>query len=156
MPQPYNRHQPMDDIKRDIKRTAAERALRQLGARKVATREVPVVWENRVAQRLVGMIARAASGERSPAAVHARYGTIAAGDRSEMKIKSATRDGDFARGCLLARRLVERGVRVVHSSKELAEKLGRNDLCPCGSGKRFKKPAWKRAAFDGVNRDHYF
>src|SRR5438876_10602046 len=26
MPQPYNRHQPMDDIKRDIKRTAAERA----------------------------------------------------------------------------------------------------------------------------------
>src|SRR5438046_4220207 len=46
-----------------------------------------------------------------PAAVHARYGTIAAGDRSEMKIKSATRDGDFARGCLLARRLVERGVR---------------------------------------------
>ena len=26
MPQSYNRHQPMDDIKRDIKRTAAERA----------------------------------------------------------------------------------------------------------------------------------
>jgi len=34
---------------------------------------------------------------------------------------------------------VKRGVRVVHGNKELAEKLGRNDLCPCGSGKRFKK-----------------
>ncbi len=33
---------------------------------------------------------------------------------------------------------VKRGVQVVHGSKELAEKLGRNDLCPCGSGKRFK------------------
>ena len=31
------------------------------------------------------------------------------------------------------------GLRIVHGCKELAEKLGRNDLCPCGSGKRFKK-----------------
>ena len=29
---------------------------------------------------------------------------------------------------------VKRGVRVVHGVKELSEKLGRNDLCPCGSG----------------------
>lgn len=34
---------------------------------------------------------------------------------------------------------VKRGVRVVHGDKLLEEKLGRNDLCPCGSGKRFKK-----------------
>src|SRR5207302_1887717 len=34
---------------------------------------------------------------------------------------------------------VKRGVRVVHGGKELAEKLGRNDLCLCGSGKRFKR-----------------
>ena len=34
---------------------------------------------------------------------------------------------------------VKRGVRVVHGTKELVEKVGRNDLCPCGSGKRFKK-----------------
>jgi len=34
---------------------------------------------------------------------------------------------------------VKRGVRIVHGSKELTEKLGRNDLCPCGSRKRFKK-----------------
>jgi uncharacterized protein YecA (UPF0149 family) len=32
---------------------------------------------------------------------------------------------------------VKRGVRVVHENKELSEKLGRNDLCPCGSGRRF-------------------
>lgn len=34
---------------------------------------------------------------------------------------------------------VKRGVRMVRGNKELSEKLGRNDLCPCGSGKRFKK-----------------
>jgi uncharacterized protein YecA (UPF0149 family) len=32
---------------------------------------------------------------------------------------------------------VKRGIRVVHGNKELREKLGRNDLCPCGSGRRF-------------------
>lgn len=42
-----------------------------------------------------------------------RYGIVSTRDTSEMKIKSATRDGDFARGCLVARRLIERGVRVV-------------------------------------------
>jgi uncharacterized protein YecA (UPF0149 family) len=34
---------------------------------------------------------------------------------------------------------VKRGLRVVHGDKELMEKVGRNDLCPCGSGARFKK-----------------
>ena len=34
---------------------------------------------------------------------------------------------------------VKRGMRVVRGGKELAEKLGRNDLCPCGSGRRFKR-----------------
>jgi uncharacterized protein YecA (UPF0149 family) len=34
---------------------------------------------------------------------------------------------------------VKRGVRVVHGDKELVEKVGHNDLCPSGSGKRFKK-----------------
>jgi uncharacterized protein YecA (UPF0149 family) len=32
---------------------------------------------------------------------------------------------------------VKRGKRIVHGNKELIEKLGRNDPCPCGSGKRF-------------------
>ena len=34
---------------------------------------------------------------------------------------------------------VKRGFRVVHAEKELIEKLGRNDLCPCGSGRRFQE-----------------
>ncbi len=34
---------------------------------------------------------------------------------------------------------VKRGVRVVHGNKELSEKLGRNDLCPCGSGHSFQE-----------------
>jgi len=34
---------------------------------------------------------------------------------------------------------VRRGRRIVHGEKELAEKLGRNDLCPCGSGRRFQE-----------------
>jgi hypothetical protein len=33
---------------------------------------------------------------------------------------------------------VKRGRRFVHGNVELAEKLGRNDLCPCGSGRRFQ------------------
>ncbi len=33
---------------------------------------------------------------------------------------------------------VRRGDRTVHGDKELTEKLGRNDLCPCGSGRRFQ------------------
>jgi uncharacterized protein YecA (UPF0149 family) len=34
---------------------------------------------------------------------------------------------------------VKRGQRVVHGEKELVEKLGRNDLCPCNSGRRFQE-----------------
>jgi uncharacterized protein YecA (UPF0149 family) len=33
---------------------------------------------------------------------------------------------------------VKRGTQVVHGEKELVEKLGRNDLCPCGSERRFQ------------------
>lgn len=51
---------------------------------------------------------------------------------------------------------VKRGVRVVHGSKELTEKLGRNDPCPCGSGKRFRRCCLKSGCFYGVNRHHYF
>jgi hypothetical protein len=34
---------------------------------------------------------------------------------------------------------VKCGDRVVGGTKELVEKLGRNDLCPCGSGRRFQE-----------------
>lgn len=33
---------------------------------------------------------------------------------------------------------VKRGARVVAGVKELIEKLGRNDPCPCGSAKSFQ------------------
>jgi len=33
---------------------------------------------------------------------------------------------------------VKRGDRVVNDKEFLLEKLGRNDLCPCGSGSRFQ------------------
>jgi hypothetical protein len=33
---------------------------------------------------------------------------------------------------------VTRGLRFVRGDKDLYEKLGRNDLCPCGSGRRFQ------------------
>jgi hypothetical protein len=45
--------------------------------------------------------------------MRARYGVPDAAPHTESKIRSATRDGDFNRGCLIARRLVERGVRMV-------------------------------------------
>ena len=42
---------------------------------------------------------------------------------------------------------VKRGVRIVHGDKLLEEKLGRNDPCPCGSGKRFKTCCLKSGRF---------
>jgi uncharacterized protein YecA (UPF0149 family) len=42
---------------------------------------------------------------------------------------------------------VKRGVRIVHGDKLLEEKLGRNDPCPCGSGKRFKSCCLKSGRF---------
>ncbi|MCL2715265.1 MAG: SEC-C metal-binding domain-containing protein [Alphaproteobacteria bacterium] len=39
----------------------------------------------------------------------------------------------------------------------MSEKLGRNDLCPCGSGRRFQSLLHEvRAHHDGTNRNHYF
>ena len=46
-----------------VGREAAARALRQLGAEKTSTRQVPVVWEATMAAGLLGTVARAADGE---------------------------------------------------------------------------------------------
>ena len=46
-----------------VGRIAAERTLRRLGARKVATRAVPVVFDPQSAMALVGLVGHAASGE---------------------------------------------------------------------------------------------
>src|SRR5262249_36620932 len=50
---------------------------------------------------------------KESAATLAGYGVPTKIAPMNSKMRSATRDGDFARGCLIARRLVERGVRVV-------------------------------------------
>lgn len=42
---------------------------------------------------------------------------------------------------------VKRGIQIVHGDKMLEEKLGRNDPCPCGSGKRFKRCCLKQGRF---------
>ncbi|MCC6907665.1 MAG: SEC-C domain-containing protein [Phycisphaerales bacterium] len=45
---------------------------------------------------------------------------------------------------------VKRGRRTIATpmgEKELLEKLGRNDLCPCGSGLRFKKCCLRSGRF---------
>jgi uncharacterized protein YecA (UPF0149 family) len=34
---------------------------------------------------------------------------------------------------------VKRGRQIVHGGKELIEKLGRQDPCPCGSGRKFQE-----------------
>src|SRR3954471_19539804 len=46
-----------------VGRTAAERALRQLGARPVATQEVPVVFAPEAAREFLSILAQAASGD---------------------------------------------------------------------------------------------
>ena len=38
---------------------------------------------------------------------------------------------------------------------ELIEKLGRNDLCPCGHGGCFKRCCMKSGRYDGAERNHY-
>lgn len=42
---------------------------------------------------------------------------------------------------------VKVGVRVIHGGKLLEEQLGRKDLCPCGSGKRFKRCCLSKGRF---------
>jgi hypothetical protein len=41
-------------------------------------------------------------------------------------------------GGSLSEARVKRGERIVHGDKELIEKLGRNDPCPCGSPRKFQ------------------
>jgi uncharacterized protein YecA (UPF0149 family) len=53
------------------------------------------------------------------------------GEQSNFEITSKRRKG------FPSETQVGRGDRVVHGDKHLQEKLGRNDLCPCGSGQKF-------------------
>ena len=71
------------DSPEDVGREAAARALRQLGASKASTCEVPVVWEPRMAAGLAGIVAGAASGD----ALYRRATFLA--DREETAIASS-------------------------------------------------------------------
>jgi uncharacterized protein YecA (UPF0149 family) len=42
---------------------------------------------------------------------------------------------------------VKVGVRIVHGDKLLEEKLGRKDLCPCGSNQLFKRCCLSKGCF---------
>ena len=50
---------------------------------------------------------------------------------------------------------VKRGDRVVGIDTELVEKLGRNDPCPCGSGRRFPPVLPENGRFDGTPAGYY-
>jgi len=64
------------------------------------------------------------------------YGKAAQeGPRLSLLLLSAPPSGA---GGSLSESRVKRGDRVVHGDKELVEKLGRNDPCPCRSGRRFQ------------------
>ncbi|HZR17972.1 MAG TPA: SEC-C metal-binding domain-containing protein [Verrucomicrobiae bacterium] len=52
-------------------------------------------------------------------------------ERSNFEITSKRRRG------FPSETRVKRGTRTVQGNKELFEKLGRNDLCPCGSERSF-------------------
>jgi PmbA protein len=80
-----------------VGRRAAERALRRLGARKVATQRVPVVFEPRVARSLVDNIFDAVSGEaiyRGESFLAGRLGEKVASEKLTM-IDDATIPGLF-------------------------------------------------------------
>jgi uncharacterized protein YecA (UPF0149 family) len=59
--------------------------------------------------------------------------------REKESYQSAFRRSSKRRRGFPSETKVKRGNRVVHGDKELLEKLGRNDLCPCGSGRRFQE-----------------
>jgi DNA-binding protein HU-beta len=51
---------------------------------------------------------------------------------------------------------VKKGLRIVHGDKELREKLGRNDACPCGSMRKFKNCCMRSGCFRRLSRHYFF
>jgi hypothetical protein len=86
---------------------------------------------------LVGLPSRSSSGYIAAHAPIGRpYGKALRGERLAALLLN--RRASAAGGSLSEAR-VKRGQRVVHGDKDLVEKLGRNDRCPCGSGRRFQE-----------------
>jgi uncharacterized protein YecA (UPF0149 family) len=75
--------------------------------------------------------ARAATFNRNPQLGGRMANHIHESEESNFEITSKRRKG------FPSETQVKRGLRIVHGDKELREKLGRNDLCPCGSGRSF-------------------
>ena len=50
---------------------------------------------------------------------------------------------------------VKRGDRTVGVDTELIEKLGGNDPCPCGSGRRFRRCCRNSGRYDDTNGHYY-
>src|SRR5262249_59234744 len=64
---------------------------------------------------------------------------------------TSKRDGGFP-----SESRVERGRRIVHGDKELEEKLGRNDPCPCGSSRRFQELLHAAGGLRRPTAGHFF
>ncbi|MEH2106749.1 hypothetical protein [Nostoc sp.] len=64
-----------------------------------------------------------------------KISTISAFEPSSKRRRGYPSEKAVKRGVGVARRRH----RFVHGDKELQEKLGNNDLCPCGSGRCFQK-----------------
>jgi hypothetical protein len=74
------------------------------------------------------------AGQRRPK----QGGALWPGDNDSTRIAFHKKTSKRRRG-FPSETKVKRGMRVVRGDKELTEKLGRNDLCPCESGRRFQE-----------------
>jgi uncharacterized protein YecA (UPF0149 family) len=79
----------------------------------------------------LSVAANVAMVNRSPQPGDRMANHIHDSDNSNFEITSKRRKG------FPSETQVKRGLRIVHGNKELHEKLGRNDLCPCSSGRSF-------------------
>jgi uncharacterized protein YchJ len=70
--------------------------------------------------------------------VHDHGGVLWPGNNNTTKSAFNKRTSKRRRG-FPSETKVKRGKRIVHGDKELTEKLGRNDPCSCGSGRRFQE-----------------
>jgi PmbA protein len=84
------------EVPEEIGRTAARRALRRLGARKVATQQVPVVFEAEVAASLLRHLASAVSGYSLYKGMSFLAGRL--GERVAPEHVTVIDDGTIARG----------------------------------------------------------
>jgi hypothetical protein len=103
---------PLSEQRRELDLTAALNRL-DLARRGPDSQLEARIQAMEVAYRMQSEALDAFDVSKEDPATLAAYGVPTRIAPMNSKMRSATRDGDFARGCLIARRLVERGVRVV-------------------------------------------